>query len=373
MQIYSDDEIINLLEEYMQGSQNPDFKGYREQTYQRDFANKERFLWSLKHIAELGQYRNKCILDVGCGCGWQAFTMSLLDRENKIVAVDILPSMIEGTSECVASMRKKGVAFNLTPMCGDICNLELEPSSFDAIYSIEAIEHVRDMKQMLDRCFTLLKPNGTLILVNDSNMLNRRVRNEHISMWQERENSWKWSEYLRSIRPIEHRDARPFAVMREEIVRAANPNLEPRVVQKIVDATAGLLRSEIETIATNFKNGTHLPSRPDYDWCRNPITGEYAERLFDPFALARCMQRAGFRAKVRHFFRKFPLNLANQIQFWPLNYLLFNLRSAFIVCGEKVEQAGFGALPSTGSLQVKLEGLPRGKTSRANFQSNCSF
>jgi 2-polyprenyl-3-methyl-5-hydroxy-6-metoxy-1,4-benzoquinol methylase len=335
VQIYPDDKIIRLIEEYMEGSQNPDLKGYRGQTLQRDFADKDRFLWSLKHIFKLGRYGNKRILDVGCGFGWQAFTISLLDSESKVVGVDILPSMIDGMSDCVESMGKAGVTFNLTPMCGDICNLDLEPNSFDAIYSIEAIEHVHNMRQMLERCFTLLRPNGNIILVNDQNILNRKVRNDTVSMWQERESSWKWSEYLRSIRPIEHQDARPFAVMREEIVRAANPNLDQRAVQALVDATAGLLKPEIETIATNFKIGMPLPVRSVYDWCRNPVTGEYAERLFDPFALAKLLRDAGFRTKVRHFFRKFPLNVANSIQFWPLNYLLFNLRPQFIVYGEK--------------------------------------
>jgi len=336
MKIYPDDKIIRLVEEYMQGSENPDFKCYREQTYHRDFADKGRFLWSLKYLARLGRYSNKRILDVGCGFGWQAFTVSLLDSDNKVAAVDILPSMIEGVRDCVDSMRKKGVTFDLEPMCGDICSLNLEPNSFDAIYSIEAIEHVHDMKQMLERCFTLLRPNGNLILVNDQNILNRKVRDETVRMWHERETSWKWADYLRGIRPIEHKDAKPLEVMREEIVKSANPNLDPRAVKMIVDATAGLLKPEIEEIAANFRIGARLPLRPDYDWCRNPVTGEYAERLFDPYALARLLQHAGCKTKIGHLFRRFPLNLTNSIQFWPLNYLLFNLRSVFVVYGEKI-------------------------------------
>lgn len=338
MQLYPDDTIIRLVEEYMQSSENPDFRSYVEQTLKRDFANRDRFLWSLKHISKLGGYRNKRVLDVGCGFGWQAFVISLLDNRNKVIGVDVLPSMIEGMTECVETMHQKGVTFNVAPMCGDICNLDLEDNSFDAIYSIEAIEHVHDMTQMLEKCFKLLRPGGNLILVNDQNMLNRKGRIDTVNMWKERENSWKWSEYLRSIRPIEHKDARPFAVMREEIVRAANPNLEPRIVQTIVDATAGLLKPEIETIARTYQMGMPLPLGSDYDWCRNPITGEYAERLFDPFALLKKLQHAGFRkTKVRHFFRRFPLNLANAIQFWPLNYLLFNVRPHFILYGEKVQ------------------------------------
>jgi hypothetical protein len=156
-------------------------------------------------------------------------------------------------------------------------------------------------------------PQGNLILVNDQNVLNRKGLAETIAMWNKREHSWEWCEYLRSIRPIEHGNAKPFAVMREEIVRVANPSLEPTAVAILVHATAGMRRPEIESLARQFQPGMPLPERPKLDWCRNPETGEYAERLFDPFALADKMRRIGFKTQVRHLFRRFPLNLANPI------------------------------------------------------------
>jgi 2-polyprenyl-3-methyl-5-hydroxy-6-metoxy-1,4-benzoquinol methylase len=86
--------------------------------------------------------------------------MSLFDRRNSIVGLDILASMIDGMSTSIARMRNKGIEFDLTAVCGDICNPEFENGSFDAIYSIEAIEHVHDLKTMFERCFELLKPGG---------------------------------------------------------------------------------------------------------------------------------------------------------------------------------------------------------------------
>src|SRR5262249_47972319 len=153
---------------------------------------------------------------------------------------------------------------------------------------------VHDMERMVVACFRLLKRNGKLILVNDQNVLNRETREHTIAMWKQRESSWAWAEFLRSIRPIEHRDARPFAVMREEAIKAGNPNLESAVVQTLIGVSAGMFKSDIETLAANYKPGMKLPVPPEYDWCRNPETGEYAERLFDPFALADLLKRAGF-------------------------------------------------------------------------------
>jgi SAM-dependent methyltransferase len=319
----------------MFSSANPDLKGYREQAYNRDFKDKQRFLWSLKHIAKLGGYRGARILDVGCGFGWQAFTVSLLDDHNQVVGIDILPSMIEGMSECVAGMYKNEIKFSLTPICADICGSVLESKSFDSIYSIEAIEHVHNIDRMLERCYDLLRPDGTIILVNDNNALNSKVNDEIIAMWEKRENAWEWSNYLRGIRPIEHKDARPFRVMRQEIVTAANPNLNLQEIEMVVASTAGLLKQEIEKIARNYKTGMPLPERQDYDWCRNPETGEFAERLFDPFALANKMREVGFKTQVQHMFRKFPLRLANSIQLKGFNRLMFNIRPVFIVFGRK--------------------------------------
>jgi SAM-dependent methyltransferase len=338
MQIYSDQEIIELIDAYMQGSDNADQIGYRTQTYSRDFADRERFLWFLKYISKLGSYQNKRILDVGCGFGWHAFGFSLLDNKNRLVGVDILPSMIDGMTESIETIRKKGVAFDVTPVRGDICDLDLEPRSFDAIYSMEAIEHVHDLKKMFSRCAELLKPGGNIILINDLNALNRKTRSEIIKMWHERETSWAYAEHLRHWRPIEHKDAKPFAIMREEIVRAANPGLDEPTLSALVRITAGLVKPEIEHIARKHVIGALIP-RPaigKYDRCRNPQTGEYAERLLNPFVLANMLGEFGFKAKVQHAFRKFPLSLANQIEFWPLNYLLFNVRPAFIVLGQKL-------------------------------------
>lgn len=332
----SDDQIAELIYEYMQGTNNPDIVGYKEQTRMRNVPEaRTRFFWSLRHISKLGRFHNKRILDIGCGCGWQAFAMSLLDRTNQVVGIDILPSMIEGMNECIGHMQEQGASFDLTAVCDDVCNTTLPPASFDAIYSNEAIEHIHDMEQMVDKCRTLLRPNGTMILINDQNIYNHKVYDEITEMWEKREHSWEWSDYLRKIRPIEHRDAKPFAVMRAEIVRAANPSLGETSVQAIVDATPGLLKPEIEKFAANFKYARSLPKRKEVDWCRNPETGEYAERLFDPFELAKMIRGRGFHARVHHFMRKFPLNMMNSVQFRPLNRLLFSFRPLFIIYAVK--------------------------------------
>jgi ubiquinone/menaquinone biosynthesis C-methylase UbiE len=332
---YTDEQIIDFLDEYMRGSDNPDFVGYREQSLTRDIANKAGFIRGRRKHAEIGGYKGKRILDVGCGFGWHAFTYCLIGN-NDMVAMDILPSMIDGVNDCVRHMRAKGVPFKLAPVRGDICKNDFADASFDAIYSNEAIEHVHDIDAMLGECARILRPGGNIILINDCNVLNRKVREDITEMWHQRENDWKWSEYLRSIRPIEHGDAKPFAVRREEIIRAANPSLNDGQVAALVAATPGMLTCDIERLARGYKLGGRLPIPPELDWCRNPDTGEYAERLFDPFALMDKMRKAGFRrVQVRHSFTRWPLRYFNAVQFRPINAALFRLRPYFMLYGEK--------------------------------------
>jgi SAM-dependent methyltransferase len=303
----SDSQIISFCEQYMHGSDHPDQIGYRKQAAQRDFLDKKLFLERQKILLDLGDFRGKRILDVGCGFGWYAFVFSLLGN-NSVIGLDILPGMIEGMNESIATMKAKGVVFDTKGICGDICQAPLDPHSFDAIYSIEAIEHVHDLDAMFARCWELLKPGGKLILVNDNNIYHHETREEIIAMWQEREHSWDWVEKLKNWRPVEHANAKPFAVMREEIVRAANQQLDDNSVTTIVAETAGLLNGEIEDIARCYKPGFQFPALNQYDRCRNPETGEYAERLLDPFHLAGMLRKKGFgKTQVRHYFRRFPL------------------------------------------------------------------
>ncbi len=333
MQSYSDAQIIDLVETYMHGSDHPDQVEYRKQVETREFASKTRFLAELKRLAAIGDFRGKRILDVGCGFGWQAFTMSLLG--NKVTGLDILPSMIDGMTASVATMHKKGLDFDLTPMCGDVCDPKLENGSFDAIYSVEAIEHVHDLKAMFARCSELLRPGGQILLMNDSNVLNNETRQHMLDYWDKREHSWEMVDQLKKWRPVEHADAKPFAVAREDIVRAANPQLDNDVVSTIVKNTPGLLRSQIEDIAKQYRAGFQFPQIGEYDRCRNPETGEYAERLLDPYNLAQMLQETGFTTSIRHCFHRVPLNWLNGVNFRPLNNFLFNLRGVFLVIGQK--------------------------------------
>jgi ubiquinone/menaquinone biosynthesis C-methylase UbiE len=329
----SDAEVRRTIDAYIHGSNHQDLVIYRQGI--SDPAFLEVWLWRMRHLCKLGNYDNKRILEVGCGFGWDAVALSLIGN-NQVVAMDILPSMVDGMSQCLDSMSTAGKPLRVTPVQGDVCSLELPDSSFDGIFSSEAIEHVHDLGEMFDNCWRLLRPGGTAVIVNDSNRYNEGARNHSFGSWHDRDESWEHANWLKTeIRPVEHYNTKPYAVVREEIIREAAPELEEASVAKLRAATAGMIRREIKTAVQLHKiNGT-LPTRPEFSWCRNPETGEYSERLLDPFELVQMLRDRGFIVQLRHLFRKLPYRLFNGIDLPWLNKRLFALRPHFVLVAKK--------------------------------------
>ena len=56
-----------------------------------------------------------------------------------------------------------------------------------------------------------------------------------------------------------------------------------------------------------------------------------------PFEVREVAAKNGLRGRIYHSFRRFPLNLFNRIQLRPLNRFLFNVRSAFVLAGERAD------------------------------------
>ena len=329
----SPDELPDVLNEYVQGSEHPDICVYRRDVM--DAPTLDAWKWRLKHFCDLGDFYNKRVLEVGAGFGWDAVGLALVG-DNDVVAMDILPSMIDGMSQCLATMAAKGRPISVTPMQGDICSLDLPDGSFDGIFSTEAIEHVHDLQQMFDNCFRLLRTGGKAVIVNDSNKYNESARRHSWDAWKERDESWDHVNWLKTeVRPVEHKEARPYGVAREDMIRSADPDLDEATVTTLRAATAGMIKPEIDEAVFRFKRDGSLPEPDPYSWCRNPETGEYSERLLDPFQLRTMLENSGFRTELRHLFRKAPYRFFNSIRFRPLNERLFAVRPHFVLVATK--------------------------------------
>lgn len=330
----ADDAIHAAVREYIEGSDNPDVQAYGG-NFLRHYA---RGRWMIEYMMRLGQMRHSRVLDVGCGFGWQAMLIALLGG-NDVVANDIRESMtvvVRERTRALADTLESAGGAAVTPLLGDICTLDIEPESFDAIFCNQTVEHIHDLPRFFAAAHRALRPGGRMVVANDNNALNPAQFEEVSRMWALRDRSHDFIDRLKRERPIENAGIEPYAVMRERIIRKANPRLPESEVTDLADATAGLIEPDIVAVASSHAPGDELPTPPKYSWSRNPVTGEYCERQLNPYELARAIDAAGFTGStVRHAFRQFPLRPLNGVQLRPLNERLFAKRSVFVIVSER--------------------------------------
>jgi 2-polyprenyl-3-methyl-5-hydroxy-6-metoxy-1,4-benzoquinol methylase len=108
----------------------------------------------MEHV-ENGQYEN--ILDFGCGSGVMLPFLSSISKQVIAMDVDLLP--IQSVQKYIP------IANNVQIKDATKINIsDLSKNSFDLIIALDVLEHVQDLPKTLSELFSLLKPNGQLIV-----------------------------------------------------------------------------------------------------------------------------------------------------------------------------------------------------------------
>ena len=328
----SDTEILRWTREYLSGGDHPDFRTYAGKL--SSDTDLTHFIWVMNHLVKLGRMRDGRVLDIGCGFGWHAVALSMIARAH-LVCNDIRPMMTSVVTERVAAIKQQGAPVSIETITADICELDLPAESVDSIVCNQMIEHVRDLEKMFAVGFRLLKRGRVMVITNDNNSLDVEGLVKFEEMWRKRDSDWDYINELKAERPIENKDIKPYAVMREQIVRGADPNLGDDDVRAVVEATAGLVEPDIASVATGYASSGQLPRPPRFSWCRNPVTGEYCERQLDPYDVVEMLRSTGFAPQLRHGFRRWPLSWLNSTGIKLIDLRLFRLRPFFILVARK--------------------------------------
>lgn len=110
------------------------------------FSRANLYTWLKKEIDILENKQESLLSVLNVGAGGEAYKFLKHLRGAKIIQIDIDPD------------RKPDVVV-------DVCNLQnFEENSFDAIFMIEVLEHVKEPQQAINQLYRVLKPGGTLIL-----------------------------------------------------------------------------------------------------------------------------------------------------------------------------------------------------------------
>ncbi|HED64782.1 MAG TPA: methyltransferase domain-containing protein [Planctomycetes bacterium] len=116
--------------------------------------------------------RNGRVLDIACGNGFG--TRLLAERGFDVLGGDLDPGVIE--------MAENGLGANSRAEYAvlDATALDLEGERFDAVVTMETIEHV-DARSMLREAFRVLRPGGVLVLSTPQNALGEvPINPEHL-------------------------------------------------------------------------------------------------------------------------------------------------------------------------------------------------
>jgi 2-polyprenyl-6-hydroxyphenyl methylase/3-demethylubiquinone-9 3-methyltransferase len=154
--------------------------------------------------AALAPFAGLSLLDIGCGGGLVAEPMARLGAQ--VVAVDASARNVE-----IARTHARQSGLEIDYRCGTAESLAAAGERFDAVLSLEVVEHVADPAAFLADCAALTAPGGALMVAT----INRTpqafalaiVGAEYVLRWLPR-GTHSWSKFVRpsevaaALRPV---------------------------------------------------------------------------------------------------------------------------------------------------------------------------
>ena len=168
----------------------------------------------------------------------------------EVIAVDV------GTEEIAAVAAVAGkTGAPLTGILGSVFELPLPDDDVDVVLSVEGIGVYADLDLFLDEAARVLRPGGVLVMAENNDVLNPRLRKRARELWRAYENGPAGNYFG-------HQIDTPFSERRAVRVRQLLPKASPGDVDAIV---AGSYRCDGEQLAAacaRFEATGELPDSP---------------------------------------------------------------------------------------------------------------
>ncbi len=110
------------------------------------------YCWAASQIKNISECR---ILDAACGTGYGSYYLS--ERAREVSGIDL-------SSKAIASCKKRYKRENLRFMQMDCTDLKFDDGYFDAVVTLDTIEHVNDDRRFLSEIRRVLKNYGTAVI-----------------------------------------------------------------------------------------------------------------------------------------------------------------------------------------------------------------
>lgn len=116
----------------------------------------------LQALERLTSIRGQRLLDVGCADG--TYTMPLAEHFTQVDAVDIEPGRLDDFHARLAQEPTLASKINVTMMSAE--ELSFPDNTFDAVSTIEVLEHVQDLDAALSEIHRVLLPGGSFLITS---------------------------------------------------------------------------------------------------------------------------------------------------------------------------------------------------------------
>jgi len=130
---------------------------YAEWQYEKGEDTIEFFL---KYTDKDSMFKDKKVLDIGCGAGGKTLYYASLGAE-KVVGVDVVEKYKE---ESEALAEKLGLSDKFEFVLGDAKALPFDPGTFDTVVMNDAMEHVEGPEEVLTEVLRVLKEGGRVYI-----------------------------------------------------------------------------------------------------------------------------------------------------------------------------------------------------------------
>jgi hypothetical protein len=172
------------------------------------------------------------------------------------------------------------------------------------ICSYDVIEHVYDISAFLKVLPHVSGGPLRVVMASAANALNPRIKRRLMRIQRQVDNEDRVEETGHK-----ERDAlKAYRDIRADIIRGRAPTLDREQVDALATLTRGLAQVDIEAAVDSYRaTGTYPPAPTHPTNTCDPITGNWAEHLMDPFALADMLVRAGLDAHVESGYYGFYL------------------------------------------------------------------
>ena len=158
------------------------------------------------------------LLDVGCGAG--NYTLKLIEKLPSIASATLVDLSRPMLDRAVQRVSAASPGIKLTPVQGDVREIELGDEEFDVIVAAAVLHHLRDDAQWLavfEKFHRLLRPGASVWI---SDLVSHSLPAVQTMMWR------RYGEYLASRKDERYRDHVFAYVEKEDTPRPLNFQLD---------------------------------------------------------------------------------------------------------------------------------------------------